>query len=196
MTKLKIPNIEVQELLAGKVYNYPKYVTQILNLANQIAQGTRAKVVGQMSDLIQEFEGVAMAEWEKWYIAKHPNAIDNATDKVMTMVDLFKQSINTIDRDMVRLWIEHLVIVKTFSGLRFQEAILIKMAEHMQVPYKLATPAEEAKGIDGFVNNKPVSIKPSTYRKMGLNESFEVPVVYYEKKKSEIVLEFDPENFL
>ena len=42
--KLKIPNSEVQELLSGKTYSYPKYTTQIMNLANQNAQGTRAKM--------------------------------------------------------------------------------------------------------------------------------------------------------
>ena len=33
--KIKIPNTEIQELLSGKGYEYPKYSTQIMNLANQ-----------------------------------------------------------------------------------------------------------------------------------------------------------------
>jgi hypothetical protein len=37
-------------------------------LANQNAQGTRPKVVGQMSELIKEFPGKDVAEWEEWYI--------------------------------------------------------------------------------------------------------------------------------
>jgi hypothetical protein len=98
-----------------------------MNLANQNSQGTRAKIVGQMSDLIQEFEGTALSEWEKWYLAKHPDAIDNATEKVYTMVKLFKDAIVKIDKDTVRDWIEELVVVKTFSGLKFQEAILKKV---------------------------------------------------------------------
>ena len=63
--KIKIPNAEVQNLLSGKKIVYPKYVTQIINLANQNAQGTRAKVVGQMSELIQEFEGTALEDKKK-----------------------------------------------------------------------------------------------------------------------------------
>ena len=126
--KLKIPNSEVQELLTGKTYSYPKYATQIMNLANQNAQGTRAKIVGQMSDLIQEFEGTAMSEWEKWYLESHPDAIDNATEKVYAMVTLFKEAILKIDKETVREWIEELVVVKTFSGLKFQEAILKKIS--------------------------------------------------------------------
>lgn len=56
--KLQIPNKEVQELLTDRTFDYPKYATQIMNLANQNAQGTRPNVVGQMSELIQEFGSV------------------------------------------------------------------------------------------------------------------------------------------
>ena len=190
--KLKIPNSEVQELLSGKTYSYPKYATQIMNLANQNAQGTRAKIVGQMSDLIQEFEGTALSEWEKWYLESHPDAIDNATEKVYAMVTLFKDAILKIDKETVREWIEELVIVKTFSGLKFQEAILKKISIHFKKPYRLAKPDEESKGIDGFIGDMPISIKPMTYKtKMGLNEVINVPIVFYDKKKSEIVIEFD-----
>lgn len=190
--KIKIPNSEVQELLSGKTYSYPKYATQIMNLANQNAQGTRAKIVGQMSDLIQEFEGTALSEWEKWYLESHPDAIDNATEKVFAMVTLFKDAILKIDKETVREWIEELVVVKTFSGLKFQEAILKKISLHFKKPYRLAKPDEESKGIDGFIGDKPISIKPMTYKtKMGLNEVINVPIVFYDKKKSEIVIEFD-----
>lgn len=104
--KIKIPNTQVQELLSGKKYHYLKYVTQILNLANQNAQGTRAKIVGQMSDLIQEFEGSNLDEWEKWYLEGHPTAINNATDKIWEMVKLFQESIQNIDRDTVHQWLK------------------------------------------------------------------------------------------
>ena len=87
--KLKISNAEVQQALSGKDYIYPKYSTQIINLANQNSQGTRPKVVGQMSDLIQEFAGQTIAEWQDWYQQKQPNAIENATNRIYPMVQAF-----------------------------------------------------------------------------------------------------------
>lgn len=189
---IRIPNSEIQELLIGKNYKYPKYATQIINLANQNAQGTRAKVVGQMSDLIQEFEGSAIDEWEKWYLEGRPDAIDNATDKVFNMIELFKKTIVDIDRETVRNWIEELVIVKTFSGLKFQQAILKKVATIKNLPYRLATPVEESKGIDGFIGEHEVSIKPISYKsKLGLNEFIDMNIIYYDKKKPHIVIEFN-----
>lgn len=190
--RLRIPNSEVQELLTDKSFEYPKYATQIMNLANQNAQGTRPNIVGQMSDLIQEFGAGSMIEWDAWYKNGHPEAIETATKRVYRMIELLKVSIQTIDKDMVRKWIEELVVVKTYCGLKFQEAILCKIAEEKQSDYRLASPEEEAQGIDGFIGNSPVSIKPITYRIMNeLPEHIDVPIIYYDKKKSEIVVEYN-----
>ena len=183
MTKLKISNAEVQNLLTEKEFDYPKYATQLMNLANQNAQGTRPRVVGQMSDLIQEFDGSTLAKWEIWYKNRHPDAIQMATDRVWRMVEQLKTSLATIDRATVEQWIEELLIVKTFVGLKFQEAILKKIAEAKTEGYRLSTLTEEAQGIDGFVGNRPLSIKPVSYRSQILNEQIDVTFVFYEKKK-------------
>ncbi len=60
---MKIKNTEIIEDIVGGIENFPKYTTQLINLANQNAGGTRPKVVGQMSDLIQEFPGNTFPEW-------------------------------------------------------------------------------------------------------------------------------------
>jgi len=190
--KIKIPNTEIQELLSGKGYEYPKYSTQIMNLANQNAQGTRPRIVGQMSELIQEFGSGSMNEWESWYLNRYPDAIDLATERVFNMVEELKKSIVLIDKKMIREWVEELIVVKTYAGLKFQEAILKKVSAELQVEYRLATPEEEAQGIDGVIGSRFVSIKPITYKTMNeLSEHIDVPIIYYEKKKSEIVIEFN-----
>lgn len=66
--KIKLTNEQIRETLEIPSPTFPKYVTQIINLANQNAQGTRPKVVGQLSDLIQEFPGKTIDEWEQWYL--------------------------------------------------------------------------------------------------------------------------------
>jgi hypothetical protein len=55
--KNRILNSEVNALLSGNVITYSKYASQLINMANQNAQGTRQKVVAQLSDLIQAFTG-------------------------------------------------------------------------------------------------------------------------------------------
>ena len=190
--KFKIKNKELQEIIVGEVPDFPKYSTQLMNLANQNAQGTRPRVVGQMSNLIQEFPGRKLEEWEEWYKERQPGAIKNATDKIYKMVENFKEAVQEIDRRMVKEWVEDLVILKTFMELRFQEAILRKVAEQKSETYRLATPEEESKGIDGYIGYTPVSIKPVTYEyKKSLVEEISIQIIYYEKKKDGIVVYYD-----
>ena len=190
--KIKIPNAEVQHLLIEKEINFPKYTTQLMNLANSNAQGTRPKIVGQMSDLIQEFEGKTFEEWAIWYQERYPHAIEKATDKVFEMVESFKKSIELIDKKLISEWVEDLVLNKTFAGLNFQEAILKKVAESKKTTYKFSTKEEESKGIDGYIDTLPVSIKPITYKTQNhLLENISANMIFYDKKKDGFIIEFD-----
>ncbi len=145
-----------------------------------------------MSDLIQEFDGRTIDEWIDWYEERHPNARKNTSDKVEVMVDKLKDAIKKIDREMIEVWVRDLVLNKTFIGLRFQEAILKKVADIKEKEYRLATKEEESQGIDGYIGYLPVSIKPHTYKsKAGLAEEITVQIIYYEKKENGITIEFD-----
>ena len=62
----------------------------------------------------------------------------------------------------------------------------------MKTTYRLATPEEESKAIDGLIGERYVSIKPTTYEaKKSLPEKIEVPVMFYEKLKDGIKISFD-----
>ena len=99
-----------------------------------------------------------------WYLSRMPDAIEQATKRVSAMVENLKSAIQLIDDSLIREWVEDLVFTKTYIGLRFQEGILIKIAGRKGQSYRLSTPQEEAKGKDGFIGDKPVSIKPITYK--------------------------------
>jgi len=145
-----------------------------------------------MSDLIQEFSGQTIEEWEKWYLETHPYAIEKATEKVTKMVNNFKAVINQIDSNMIKNWVTDLVIIKTFIGLKFQEAILSKTATIFNSTYKLSTPEDESKGIDGYIGDIPVSIKPETYKsKKSLNEKIDVKFIFYKKVKDGIKIDLE-----
>ena len=143
-----------------------------------------------MSDLIQEFPGQTFEEWVMWYQERYPDAIDEATDRIISMIENFNEAVDKIDRNLVKSWVADLILVKTFTGLRFQEAILKKLAEIKSCDYRLAEPHEESQGIDGFVGEEAYSIKPSTYDAIPtVAESIEVKMIFYEKKKDGVVFE-------
>jgi len=174
--------------------DFPKYTTQLMNIANQNSQATRPRYVGQLSELIQEFPGRTFEEWGRWYQERYPDAIDDATDRIILMIENFNEAIGKIDRTLVKSWVEDLILVKTFTGLRFQEAILKKLSEIRHCDYRLAEPHEESQGIDGFVGEEAYSIKPSTCDSIPtVAESIEVKMIFYEKKADGVVFEIPEE---
>ena len=192
--KIKLKNAEIQEYVNAPSSEFPKYTTQLMNVANQNSQATRPRHVGQLSELIQEFPGQTFEEWVTWYQEQYPDAIDAATNKIMSMVENFSEAVQKIDPAMIKSWVEDLVLVKTFAGLRFQEAILRKLSEIKGCAYRLAEPHEESQGIDGFVGEEAYSIKPNTYDAMPtLAESIEVKIIFYEKKSDGVMFEI-PED--
>jgi len=117
MKKVSLTFTEMAELLGQAPPHFPKYVTQILNLANQNAQGTRPKVVGKLADIVPEYGGHSLREWAEWYLERYPMAIEMAAKKIESMVTNLKDAIARIDESMIRVWVEDLVVVKSFVGL-------------------------------------------------------------------------------
>ena len=192
--KFNISNAELSALNDITNPEFPKYTSQLINWANQNAQGTRPKIVGQLSDLFPEYQAstynVAISDWKEWYTEKYPGAIEEATDKIFNQVENLKEAIKLIDKSMVRKWVEDLVISKTFSGMYVQRAILAKISDMRKEPFRLASPEEESKGIDGYVGDTAYFIKPVTYKTMGrLSESIDIKMIYYSKKKSGLLVE-------
>jgi hypothetical protein len=189
--KIKLTNEQIRQALEIPSLSFPKYVSQLINIANQNAQGTRPRAVGQLTDLIQEFPGKTLDEWEQWYLQRYPNAINIAKEKIILMLEGFKDAMRKIDEDMIYEWARDLVIVQTFVGLQFQEAILKKGSEIKGVGYKMSEKTDESQGIDGYLGNIPVSIKPDTYKlKKSLREEISAKIIYYKKIKNGIEVDY------
>jgi hypothetical protein len=145
-----------------------------------------------MSELIREFPGREYQEWIDWYTSNFPEKIDNAKDKIKSMISNLREAIDKIDDDLIEHWVKDLVLAKTFSGLKFQKAIMKKVAKHFNKPYRFSVKEEESRGIDGYIADIPISIKPDTYDiKRNLAESLPKNIVFYAKKKNKITITFD-----
>ena len=133
--KTKLTFEEVRNLLSLPSPKFPKYASQLINLANIYSQATRPKNVGKMSELMKEFKasgGKTFEEWKEWYLSKYPNAIDEATKKIMDKLNEFKKVLDELDEGTIRIWVEDLILVKTFIGLNLQEAILKKLLKNWE----------------------------------------------------------------
>jgi hypothetical protein len=181
--KISLDFEEAIKEVVGENPSFPKYTTQLLNIANQNAQGTRPEVVGQMSELIQECPDRSYEGWREWYLEQHEDAIDNAVKRIKPMIENFREAIEQIDEDMIREWVKDLVLNKTAEGLIIQEAILKELGERRDEEWELAEPEDESKNIDGYIGGEPVSIKPESYKSKdpSVRDQIEEQIIYYKK---------------
>jgi hypothetical protein len=170
-----------------------KYVGSVINLANGFSRACRKDLVGQMSDLIQDYRRTTdkptVEGWEKFYDeTKGLERIDDATEICWDMYQKIRENMDALTKEDVHEWLRDLIINKTFSGLQIQNDILQMVCEE---DYRLATPEEESKGIDGFVDGKPVSIKPNTYKATlaSTKEKIDYPIIYYKQTKNGLVVD-------
>lgn len=194
--KFTLKNEDVAQYNNAESYSFPKYTSQLINWANQNAHGTRPVVVGQLSELFPEFmksgNDATIEEWRKWYIKKYPDALDKASNKIYNQMKNLQSAIQLIDKPMIEKWVEDLVINKTFNGLYVQEVILAALAGKLQKHFRMATPDEESKGIDGFIGDVPYSVKPDSYKIMDrLPEAITVKMIYYTKTKTGLKIEVE-----
>ena len=165
-----------------------KYVSSIVNIANQFCQATRAKHVGQLSNLIMEYRDASKDHskdgWSEFYNKKEGfEKIDTATDKIWSMIENMKGNLDQLKKEDVRDWVENLIIEKTFSGLQIQLRVLKSLSKKS---YRLADAKEESMGIDGFIDGVPVQIKPHTYKASNASTKEKIPflIIYYKKKRN------------
>ena len=187
--ELRLTPDDLREKLIGSRREYVKYVSPIINLANRFAQATRPKHVGQLSDLIRECPDRDYEGWRDWYLNKYPSAIEEATKRVGLMLDKLRLAIDSIDEDTVHSWVTELVIEQTYVGLRVERAILEEAARRLAREFTPSSQEDESRGVDGYLDGKPVSVKPATYKTMDtLSETINARMIYYEKRTNGTVI--------
>ena len=189
---------DMEELLNIKSKDFDKYVPQLINLANQISQATRPNNIGNISEMFKEFKrknkNGKLDDWEKYYRSKQKDSIEVATKKISNYINKLSESLNSINETVVKDWVEDLIFEKTYSGLNIQEIIIKKIAQMNNATYRLSNRKEEAKGIDGYINEKPVSIKPTSYDIKHLQEDIDVKIIRYKKKNNKLIIYYNDLN--
>lgn len=192
---VRINREELRELMGAARLELPKYVEPLINMANRFSQGTRPRVVGQVSELIRECPERNYEDWKHWYLERYPRAIEEATGRIINVLGRMGKAMEGLNKELVRAWVEDVVLVRTFIGFRIQEPILRKVADALGREYRLATPLEESRGIDGYIGDNSVSVKPSSYRARG-NLRREIgarKIIYYEiQRDGSIIVDSSP----
>lgn len=186
--------------------NYPKYLKPILNLIINISQINHKKNIGNIvqmfEDAVLENDGLLSRNEWKIYLKKNhapfkDENIELSVDKCNSLLLQIYCMIGEIlhngqSKDFIRDYINNLYFDGSYDGLSIQMQIINHLKEYN---YKVtqATSLEESQGIDVWIDNIPVQIKPKSYKfKDGqCNVKNTVFTIFYEKNINGFTLDCD-----
>jgi hypothetical protein len=191
---------EIKEMLGGRIsgtnilkkqkINYPREFYGIINQLNRSSHSTSPKRIGKVHNLFKQRKFRSLGEWEKWYNNHYPGTINKSINTIYDALIIGTDPSLAYRRrykKFIRKFVKNLVINQTYTGLKIQEVILIKLSQIMRKNFKWSSGKEDSSGVDGYIGNIPISIKPKTSRE---NKKPGTKRVYYEIDENKHILKF------
>ncbi len=182
---------ELKEELPDLKKELPKYSSSLINMASNTSHATREPQVGKISEMIPEYIKEVISQqntpslngWKEYHNEKQPNAVQNAKERIIGMLEKMLESLKNINEEMVEMWILDLLYPKSFEGIMVQ----LKIAEILEKKGKkvrLATSEEESKNIDIIVDGKNYQVKPTSKRNVVAETmEWDAANIYYVKQQ-------------
>lgn len=188
---IKITARTFQSVTRRNRCDFPLYSKPILNIATQNSKATHKNVVGSMKEQWMEFlatRGRSVDEWEAWYMANGGQLkIAAATDKLYAMLQKMPIDHALFTRNLALAYILDLVINKTHYGMSGEYHAVLAAAAHFAKEHRFSTAEEESQGIDAWIGDRPVQVKPHDSVKMhhvrNHADTDKTLVITYEAKK-------------
>lgn len=190
MIKLTAKNYK--NVIQSSRRDWPKYSTQLLNVAVQNCQALRAKFVGSMKEtwLQMKEEGVkgTLDNWETYYNSQHnPEALIEAGKKTYAMISAM--NIGGIDEEMCIDYIKEVVYNKTHMGMGGEEMAVEVVANYYNLPYRFSNAEEESQGIDAWIGDMPVQVKPE-------GSAFKGHVHNHADEDKQLIIKYTPKKMV
>lgn len=190
--KLRISAEEREKIVRGFREEFPKYTTQLLNLANQNAQSTRPEYVGKMKDIIKEFESdIPEGEYDDWvefYTSEYEGdeKLNESADRLYEMVQNMREAMDRIDEDMAERYVKQLVLYKTYIGKNADiDEVIFKKLEQVYSTEVERTPES---WMAGYVEDIPVVFQSLDSQ---FEENQNAVIIYYRVESDNSII-IDP----
>jgi hypothetical protein len=142
---------------------WPKYSTQLLNVAGQNCKAFDVRQVGSAKETWLEMrqQGIpgTFENWCNFYNSKpFANNIPAQAQRLYEMIQ--KMQIGGISYDMCEDYIKEVIYNKTHMGMAGEEMAIQAVGSYYSLPVRFSDAQEEAQGIDGWIGEIPVQVKP------------------------------------
>jgi len=160
---IKLTAKHYKEKISPRRREWPRYATQLLNIAGQNSQAFRPKYIGSCKDawLKMRSDGIkgTLSEWEKYHSDNFGSeCLVEAGKKIHDMI--VKMNVGNITEEMCIDYVKEVVYNKTHMGMGGEEVAVRVVADYYGLPYRFSTAEEESQGIDGWAGDYPIQVKP------------------------------------
>lgn len=180
---------------------WPVYAKQLLNIATQNSKAANPKEIGSVKELWLKMrsQGIngTLDNWTKFYQKERggEECLEKSGKKVYVMMQ--KMGVSWITEDMCIDYIKELAYNKTHMGLGGEEMAIQAIAKYYKLPYRFSNAQEESQGIDGWIGDSPVQVKPhdSAFKAHVHNhpDKDKVLLVTYDKDEETVCFIHNPE---
>jgi len=171
---------------------WPKYSTQMLNVGNGNCKGTDKKIVGSAKELWLEMRGQnIVGTFENWVEFYNSTEYSKNTPaqgkKLYEMMQKMAAALEAITPDMCEDYIRELVENKTHMGMAGEEMAIQAVGQYYGLEVRFSTAEEETQGIDGWIGDIPVQVKPD-------DSAFKAHVFNHPDKNKVLLVTYDTEE--
>lgn len=161
---IKLTATDFKSVVKRDRSSFPLYTKPILNIATQNSKATQVKNVGSMKEQWTSFlesGGRSVEDWERWYYDNGgEQKLQKATDKLFEMLNKMPLDHKIFTRELAQEYILDLVINKTHYGMSGEYHAVLAAAQYFGMKYRFSTAEEESQGIDAWIGDYPVQVKP------------------------------------
>lgn len=197
MEYIEITPQERKEMATGSARKPAKYTFYALNNAVKYSSANSKSNIGNIQEIYGEFEEVhpngSFRDWQNFYYNQHDGRerLEQATDEAYDMFLTIRASIDQVDREDVRDFIEGLVLNGTYSSHNAREATVEKILKSVSESERVS-PGEGPEECELKIGTQFFTVQPEEMRSESLFEGQnDVSVFYYEENERDSGLTVD-----
>lgn len=148
------------------------------------------KCVGDMTKIVSLSKAKTIDEFRNEYLnSEYGDKFIKSREKYVDFIKSRHMDRRYYTDDFVREYFERKVINESFVGIKNQNIICEYLANKFNTTWKMATSKEDSNGIDAYIGDKPIQVKPISYA-AGKSSKY----VYYDKENDKIL--YDESYFM
>jgi hypothetical protein len=182
----EIDSSDFIDTFENKKNNLPNAVMDFIDYR---VNAYRKKTVGSVNELFHSMHPTSLSEWESMYFAKYGEMYEDALENhfykyVLIAYETPVGHLTAKQKRSLRKFMEEraylLMIKKTYYSYVVQDAIFLHLAEKNDMVYEISWDDTDSKGIDGFLNSQPLSVKPLNFiHSKDYGRHTIVPIIFY-----------------